>query len=38
MKDIPVVSIDTGVPVPPERVGILNVYPLDKLEVGESIL
>ena len=33
-KDIPVISIDTGVPVPEPR----SNYPLAQLEVGESFL
>lgn len=38
MKKIPIYTIDSGVPLPPERMGVLRVYPIDKLEVGESIL
>ena len=35
MREIPVISIDSGVPVPE---GAGQRFPVDKLEVGESIL
>ncbi len=37
-QEIPVFSIDSGVPVPPERISVFGQYPINKLEVGESIL
>lgn len=35
---IPVYTIDSGVPVPPERVNLMELYPLGRLEIGESIV
>lgn len=37
-KKIDVTTIDTGVPLPPERRSTLGDYPINKLEVNESIL
>ena len=38
VNHIPVYNIDSSVPAPPERHGVLATYPINKLEVGDSIL